>query len=520
MNVSSVIKIESLKPWDTGDKNTDETTGCEFDESHPYSNCKFKVRPDLNSCIYLCQGGIAHLGLDCVVLPINEVSLRQTSLAQEVHSAAGPLLANYYKTLKDIKTGSVILGTGYDLPARYIIHAKEPGISAKHQSAVETSLHRCYCNALQKAAENNVASIAFAPLYETYDPALKEQMAHLALGTVRCCLEKLSPSIQTVVFCVLEDSVELYTYFLRAYFPRSVEEAVTNASLIPSYSRGEWGERVDADRAIRITDLVGIKRSTSIETESESSSVASEMHNDIRKDIDPTEATRHSFALMSGDHDSKRMKQMRSMTNEKMLASQDRIYQRLLRLARTDDLSEIISSKALYLCGDDRDGAPVAVLVAKYINTQQMNLDKALLYFIQMLDSIVKKKYTLVYFHTFSQSCNHPPMSFIRRVYNVLDKRYRQNLKNLLMVHPTLWSRVLAWFFTTFSASEVRGQISSVKNIPDLYKYIAPDQIDIPPFVIDYDLKVNAEIYHKQNMQSPKPDGSLALEDSGNRMSL
>ena len=50
--------------------------------------------------------------------------------------------------------------------------------------------------------------------------------------------------------------------------------------------------------------------------------------------------------------------------------------------------------------------------------------------------------------------------------------------------------QVFTWFFATFSGAEVKRQILTVKNIPQLYKYIAPDQIEIPPFVSDYDLKV------------------------------
>lgn len=46
------------------------------------------------------QGGISQLKLDCVVLPINEMTLTKSPLATEVHRAAGISLAQYYNTLK------------------------------------------------------------------------------------------------------------------------------------------------------------------------------------------------------------------------------------------------------------------------------------------------------------------------------------------------------------------------------------------------------------------------------------
>ena len=41
----------------------------------------------------------------------------------------------------DVKTGNVVLGSGFDLPSRYIIHAMEPGMNAKFKSAVENAVH-------------------------------------------------------------------------------------------------------------------------------------------------------------------------------------------------------------------------------------------------------------------------------------------------------------------------------------------------------------------------------------------
>ena len=54
--------------------------------------------------------------------------------------------------------------------------------------------------------------------------------------------------------------------------------------------------------------------------------------------------------------------------------------------------------------------------------------------------------------------------------------------------------QIFTWFFASFTGSEVKRQIVTVRNIPQLYEHIAPDQIDVPPFVSDYDLKVRLGI--------------------------
>ena len=46
------------------------------------------------------QGGISQLKLDCIVLPINEMTLTKSPLSAEVHRAAGNDLLKYYNDLK------------------------------------------------------------------------------------------------------------------------------------------------------------------------------------------------------------------------------------------------------------------------------------------------------------------------------------------------------------------------------------------------------------------------------------
>ena len=68
--------------------------------------------------------------------------------------------------------------------------------------------------------------------------------------------------------------------------------------------------------------------------------------------------------------------------------------------------------------------------------------------------------------------------------------RYRRNLKAFYVVHPTLWARIVTWFFTTFTASSIKGKVHFLSGIQYLYDWIDPDQLEIPAFVLEYDMKV------------------------------
>lgn len=51
-------------------------------------------------------------------------------------------------------------------------------------------------------------------------------------------------------------------------------------------------------------------------------------------------------------------------------------YERLLRRAKTEDLSEVSGIGCLYQSGTDKFGRPVVVFIGKWFNFNEINLDK------------------------------------------------------------------------------------------------------------------------------------------------
>ena len=58
-------------------------------------------------------------------------------------------------------------------------------------------------------------------------------------------------------------------------------------------------------------------------------------------------------------------------------------------------------------------------------------------------------------------------------------------------VHASSSSSQLAtWFFTTFTASSIKEKVQNMDGVQYLYDVINPDQLQIPQFVLDYDIQV------------------------------
>jgi len=170
-------------------------------------------------------------------------------------------------------------------------------------------------------------------------------------------------------------------------------------------------------------------------------------------------------------------------------------YERLLRRAKTEDLSEVSGIGCLYQSGIDKFGRPVIVFIGKWFNFTEINLDKALLYLISLLDPLVKGDYIILYFHTLTEGYNHPSMQWMREVYNVLEYKHKKNLKAFYIIHPTFWTKVMTWWFLTFMAPAIKEKVHSLSGIEYLYSIINMDQLEIPAFITEYDMTINGVRY-------------------------
>ncbi|UYV77079.1 GDAP2 [Cordylochernes scorpioides] len=198
-------------------------------------------------------------------------------------------------------------------------------------------------------------------------------------------------------------------------------------------------------------------------------------------------------------------------------------YQRLLRKARAENFGNLANLKFIYHSGEDKVGRPVVVIVGQRLNSDILNFDQpnnpiileklrngmitenqippgsddvqALLYTIQLLDPLVYRDYVVVYFHT---QCGgqqgQPTLTYLREAYNLLDYKYKKNLKAFYIVHPTFWSRVLTWWFTTFTAATVKNKIQSLGGVEYLYFSISPSQLEVPSFILEHDIKVGLSL--------------------------
>ncbi|XP_037774427.1 protein GDAP2 homolog [Penaeus monodon] len=493
-----VVDVWSLPTWAVSEPGTPPLLPPQPTPNHAMP--PFRISKSLNNKICLWNGDITCLNVEAIVHSTNE-SLNERSATSErlLYKAGSGLKYELAHNIKSCKTGEVCITDGYSLPARYVIHTVGPRYNIKYQTAAESALHYCYRRTLECAREKKIRTIAFCPINSVRRGFPPDQGGHIALRTVRRFLERFSQHMERIVFVVNSIDVSIYEILLPLYFPRTMQDEDCGCYLLPNDLGDELGEPLIPDRQIRIIDnpqhkYEDLEDSADLAAQFQSSvSIGDHAFSQMEEDIDKQRLLGGQPAYATADPETA------SMTSD--LQHKQR-YERLLRRAKTEDLSEVSGIGCLYQCGVDKFGRPVIIFIGKWFKFNEINLEKAILYLIYLLDPLVRGDYVIVYFHTITTTENHPSLAWIREVYEVLEYKYKKNLKAFYIVHPTLWTKIMTWWFTTFMAPQIKHKVHSVPGVEYLYDIIDQDQLEIPAYITEHDMTVNGIRYYKPGSAS------------------
>ncbi len=175
-----------------------------------------------------------------------------------IHKAAGAdKLIEARKKIGEMAYGEAAITPGFDLPAKYVIHAVSPAF-VDGSIGEEEDLRNCYRNSLRIAGENGVGSIAF-PLISTgsFGYPLEEGM-RIAVDEINAFLMHNDMLIYLVVFGTGETLLgeriypDIEAYIDRHYVDKKRQEEYGNALTDKRvFHRDKGSKRRNARKASR-----------------------------------------------------------------------------------------------------------------------------------------------------------------------------------------------------------------------------------------------------------------------------
>ena len=164
--------------------------------------------------IKLHKGDITKLEVQAIVNAANQSLLGGGGVDGAIHKAAGPKLLEECKTLYGCAAGNAKITGGYNLPAKFVIHAVGPVWSGGKYGESE-KLASCYIRSLEVALENEIKTIAFPNISTGVYGYPKNEAAEIAIKSVSEFV-KTYPEIEEVIFCVFDDeNYEIYNNLLQ-----------------------------------------------------------------------------------------------------------------------------------------------------------------------------------------------------------------------------------------------------------------------------------------------------------------
>uniref|UniRef100_A0A915LUY0 Uncharacterized protein n=1 Tax=Meloidogyne javanica TaxID=6303 RepID=A0A915LUY0_MELJA len=152
-----------------------------------------------------------------------------------------------------------------------------------------------------------------------------------------------------------------------------------------------------------------------------------------------------------------------------------------------ENFTDMASNEIIDVFGEgDFAARPVVVFYAYRLPSNKAFDHLKFLRFVQFtLDKIVDQDYTVIYFHYGLRSNNKPPFKWLFNVYQLLDRRYKKNLKALYLVHPTKFIRFVWRIFQPIISFKFEKKLHYVNSLNELTDFVSTTNLNLPQPIID-----------------------------------
>ena len=156
--------------------------------------------------IKIITGDITELNCDAIVNAANSNLLAGGGVCGAIHNAAGQSLERVCKEIGGCETGDAVITRGFDLKAKFVIHAVGPRWWDGTRNEAEL-LKNCYKRIFEIVRDNNIKSVAIPAISTGIYRFPLEQATEIA---IKIAQENDSENLEIIFTCFGDDVAEVY----------------------------------------------------------------------------------------------------------------------------------------------------------------------------------------------------------------------------------------------------------------------------------------------------------------------
>ncbi|XP_020777515.2 protein prune homolog 2 [Boleophthalmus pectinirostris] len=134
-------------------------------------------------------------------------------------------------------------------------------------------------------------------------------------------------------------------------------------------------------------------------------------------------------------------------------------------------------------------------------------MENLFLYVISTLELMVAEDYMIVYLNGATPHRRMPGLGWLKKCYQMIDRRLRKNLKSFIILHPSWFIRTVLAITKPFISAKFSSKIKYVSSLDELQQLIPMEQIQIPECIIRLDKELKEAENSKVNsfLLGPQP---------------